>query len=76
MAVCFGFVTPLFISYVIEARAKMRFARQLRLIRRNDPGCSIAYIDFSSTTTCVLAYINLMLLANIITVAVVLQAYA
>lgn len=31
-AICIGYVTPLFITYLMEARAKLAFARRNRLL--------------------------------------------
>lgn len=66
-----GFLAPLFIAYVIEARAKLRFARQLRLNR----GSNAAYIELGSAISCILAFLNILLLANILSVTMVLTVY-
>lgn len=76
VAICFGFVTPLFICYVVEARHKLAFARRLGLLPPadgyhliNDSGTLLRHFD--SHFTCLLLWLNFVLFSDILTVAAV-----
>lgn len=92
-----GFVTPLFIVYVIEARAKLAFARArwgevqrarqrallatagssegtasaLAVLFRTGLRRSIEDSALEVRSTCLLIWLNLMLIANILTVTAI-----
>lgn len=75
-AICLGFVTPLFLAYAVEARHKLAFARQLRLL----PPASEAWLwdgrevllpYLDSKLTCCLLWLNVTLLVNIFTVTTI-----
>lgn len=83
-AICFGYVTPLFFAYFIEARHKLRFAVRHGLLRENEAGegWPLRGMFHGPPSGCVaedilvvpLAYANLLFLTNMAVVAVVLYA--
>lgn len=74
-AVCLGYITPLYFAYVIEARAKLTFARRNGLLRSGDASAFTSHIFLGTAIedapVVALAYANLMALSSIVTVAAV-----
>lgn len=81
-AVCIGYVTPLYVAYVVEARSKLAFARRLGLLRRFLVTDFAAQFNVAlgqgieSTVVVLLAYFNLMALANTLVVFVLTRAHS
>lgn len=75
--VCFGLVTPLFVSYVLEARAKLRFAQQWGLMPSANANWRPILYDmliqrsFVDVVALALLYFNIILWANVVVVGVV-----
>lgn len=70
-AVSLGIVTPLFLSYVIEARLKLRFLRQHypAVCTQSGVFCQNAALDIAA---CAFLYVNFCVLANMLVCIVVI----
>lgn len=81
-AICVGYITPLFISYVIEARHKLRFARRHGLLRRDQfregLGMDSLLISLRIDDSFVLAlfYVNVVLLTNMVVMIAILRFHS
>lgn len=72
VAVCIGFVLPLFVSYFIEARSKLRFAQQAGIL----PAGGLHLLSNGlrcDLPTVLLMAVNILTLTNILTVEAVLR---
>lgn len=80
-AICGGYLTPLFIAYVVEKRAKLAFARKNGLLRETlsmdgSGQFNVALgSSIESNVIVALTYVNMLILGNLLVVIVISHSF-